>query len=350
MDSWNWVGANGSCIPPDTSRIRVTVNEQPFSIAGVGFKRRPLFAPMANYDLRVANSLYLQVYGSANLLLDAGIADGQVVRVVNDGTLWPTNWEFAAVADPRAYSPAVHVNQEGYMPELPKEAIIGYDLGDLGELPLRFPSFSLVAAASGRTVFAGALTPRRDVGYTYTPTPYQAVYEADFSPVDTPGEYYLVVPGLGAPLPFRIDQGVAMAFARTYALGIYEQRSGTAVSMPFTRFTHGADRTAPVLVPTNDSAPLAFTWTTVSNYAVNVNPDNPRQPAPLLTGPAQQLFPFLNAGPVEVSGGHFEAGDYNRVTWNGAQVVHVLMFEVVHSAHLRLFRAGSAVGGRSEIN
>ena len=328
VDSWNWVDANGKFIPPDTARIRVTVNGQPFAIAGVGFKRRPLDAPLANYDLRIANYLDLQVYGSANLLLDAGIADGQAVRVVNDGTLWPTNWEFAAVADPRAYSPAVHVNQEGYLPGLPKKALVGYYLGDLGELPLRFPSFSLVAAASGRTVFSGALTPRRDVGYTYSPTPYQAVYEADFSSVDRPGEYYLVVPGLGASLPFRIDQGVALAFARTYALGIYEQRSGVAVSLPFTRFTHGADHTAPALVPTNAAAPFAFTWTTVSNYAVNVNPDNPRQTAPLLTGPGRQLFPFVNAGPVEVAGGHFEAGDYNRVTWNGAQVVHVLMFAV----------------------
>jgi hypothetical protein len=29
---------------------------------------------------------------------------------------------------------------------------------------------------------------------------------------------------------------------------------------------------------------------------------------------------------VDVSGGHFEAGDYNRVTYNSAQLIHVLVF------------------------
>src|SRR4029077_10045740 len=112
-------------------------------------------------------------------------------------------------------------------------------------------------------VFQGTLTLRPDVGYVYTPTPYQVVYEADFSGFSSNGTYRVVVPGMGASLAFRIDEGIGMDFARTYALGLFHQRSGYNVAMPFTRFTHGADHTAPALIPTNASGPFAFTWNTV---------------------------------------------------------------------------------------
>ncbi|HVV00696.1 MAG TPA: glycoside hydrolase family 9 protein, partial [Verrucomicrobiae bacterium] len=131
-----------------------------------------------------------------------------------------------------------------------------------------------------------------------------------------------------ASLPFRIDEGIAMDFARTYALGLFHQRSGMAVELPFTRFTHAADHLAPATVPTNDSDAFVFTWQTVSNYANEINSDNPPQTAPILTNSTAQLFPFVNPGPVSVSGGHFEAGDYNRVTYNSAQLIHTLMFSV----------------------
>jgi hypothetical protein len=117
-----------------------------------------------------------------------------------------------------------------------------------------------------------------------------------------------------------------MDFARTYALGMFHQRGGVALDLPFTRFTHAADHLAPASVPTNDSAPFAFTWQTVSNYSTQLNSDNPPQTAPILTNHNAQLYPFVNQGAVSVSGGHFEAGDYNRVTYNGAQLIHTLVF------------------------
>lgn len=318
VDSWDWVSDTGDFAPPDMSSIKVIVDGQTNNVSGVGFKRRPLYAPQVTWDLRIANDLYLQ--------LARPIADNQSIQVVNDGTLWPTNMSFALTVDPLRYSPAIHVNQEGYLPEYPKKAAVGYYLGNLGEMPIPTNRFSIVDARSGAAVFQGTLTLRPDVGYTYTPTPYQEVYEADFSGLETPGQYRLVIPGMGGSLPFRIDEGIGMDFARIYALGLFHQRSGYNVAMPFTRFTHAADHTAPAAVPTNASAPYEFTWTTVSNYAIEVNSDNPPQTAPVLTNFSAQLYPFVNRGPVDVSGGHFEAGDYNRVTYNSAQLVHTLMF------------------------
>ena len=95
--------------------------------------------------------------------------------------------------------------------------------------------------------------------------------------------------------------------------------------MPFTRFTHAADHISPAAIPTNATTPFTFTWQTVSNYTAEINT---AQTAPILTNYPAQLFPFVNQGTAPVSGGHFEAGDYNRVTYNGAQIIHTLVFAV----------------------
>ncbi|MEO6035415.1 MAG: glycoside hydrolase family 9 protein [Verrucomicrobiota bacterium] len=320
VDRWDWVNDQGTFVPPDLSSLRVRVDGQTNNVMSVGFKRRPIYSTVEPRDLRIGNYLYLQ--------LNSPISSGQSVQVFNDGTLWPTNKQFAAVMDPIRYSPAIHVNQEGYLPAYPKKASVGYYIGNKGEMAIPTNTFSLVKTLSGATVYQGALTLRLDVGYTYTPTPYQKVYEADFSNFTMPGAYLLVVPGMGASLPFRIDEGIGMNFARTFALGVFHQRSGYNVAMPFTRFTHAADHTTPASVPTNASAPFAFTWATITDYATQRNPDNPPQIPPLLTNASAQLYPFVNQRTVSVSGGHFEAGDYNRVTYNAAQLIHSLMFAV----------------------
>ena len=318
VDSWDWVNDQQTLVRPNLSSVEVRVNGQPNPVTGSGFKRRPVFAPLLNWDLRIGNRLYLQ--------LRDPIAEGATVEVRNDGSLWRTNMSFAAQADSLRFSPAIHVNQEGYLPAYPKKAEVGYYLGNLGEMAVSTNIFFLMSAANGSRVYQGQLSRRKDVGYLYTPTPYQNVYEADFSSVTNPGLYQLSVPGLGASLPFRIDEGIAMDFARTYALGMFHQRSGFSVNMPFTRFSHGADHMAPALIPTNDSAPFAFTWQTISNYSGQINSDNPPQFAPRLSNFAAQLYPFVKQGSVLVWGGHFEAGDYNRVVYNGAQLIHVLVF------------------------
>lgn len=321
VDGWNWVDASGNFVPPDASSVRVVVSgSQTNPVINVGFKRRPIYAPLTSWDLRVANQLYLEVANP--------IAENQSVQVLNDGSLWPQEMDFQASTSPLRETAAIHVNQEGYLPAFSKQAQVGYYLGSLGEMTIPTNRFYLVDPANGSVVFEGALTRRPDIGFTYDPPPYQQVWEADFSEFTTPGEYRVVVPGMGASLPFRIDEGTGMLLARTYALGLFHQRSGFDVAMPFTRFTHAADHTAPAMIPATLSPATQFTWDTISSYATFTNLDNPPQTAPRLTDPSKQLFPYINPGPVDVSGGHFEAANYSKPAWNAAQTVHVLMFAV----------------------
>ena len=320
--TWNLVNSSGNSTAPSGSHFTVTVGGQPVGVTSVGFRRRVFSAPLKAPDLRIDNALYLQ--------LASPIADGQTVAVTNpDGTVLAASDAYTVVTNPLRYSPAIHVNQEGYVPTFQKLAMVGYYLGDMGELPISATGFSIIDVTTNAVVYSGNLTVRKDVGYETNPLPYQQVYVADFSSLTTPGEYQLQVEGMGVSLPFLVNDGVAMGFARTYALGMYEQRSGTATTMPFTRFTHGADHTAPAQVPQNDADPqFAFTWNTIAGYASTVNPNNPAQAAPLLTSESKSLYPFVNSGTVDVSGGHWDAGDYSKYTENSAELVHYLIFTV----------------------
>ena len=320
--SWNLVDLNGAFNAPATGEFTVTVDGQAVLVTSVGFRRRVLYAPLKVYDLRVDNALYLQ--------LASAVTDGQTVVVTNPGgTVWSASDTYSATANPLRYSPAIHVNEEGYVPSFPKVAMVGYYLGSMGELPVAATTFNIVDVTTDTVVFQGPLALRRDVGYQTTPLPYQNVSTADFSSFTTPGQYQLQVEGMGASIPFIINDGIAMGFARTYAIGMYQQRSGMATTLPYTRFTHAADHTAPAQVPTNDADPqFAFTWKTIAGYASTANANNPAQAAPLLTSEANSLYPFVNTGTVDVSGGHWDAGDYSKYTENSAELVHYLVFSV----------------------
>src|SRR5580658_3863693 len=69
VTNWNFVNTSGELQTPEPTEFAVTVNGQSVAVQAVGFKRRPLYAPLLNYDLRIENSLYLQ--------LAAPIADNQ---------------------------------------------------------------------------------------------------------------------------------------------------------------------------------------------------------------------------------------------------------------------------------
>jgi hypothetical protein len=334
---WNFVDSAGRLNLPPPEELAVYAGSERISVKRLGFKRRVLYAPFKQRDLRIANSLYLELTRPVN--------DNSSVEVKNpDQKLWKSDVGFVAKADPERWSPAVHVNQTGYLPSFPKQAMIGYYLGSLGELdvgnlqqgdfqptsstgrtgeqgrPAQF--FALLDAIDGKEVFRGSLVQRPDKGFPFPC--YQRVLEADFSSFKTPGEYRLFVPGLGVSFPFLIDDRVSGAFARTYALGIYHQRCGTDNALPFTRFAHAACHTAPAEVP-EASSKFESANNSLSKESANFK-ENPRHTAPQLKSMAASLYPFVRRGQVDVRGGHHDAGDYSKYTINSASFVHHLIF------------------------
>jgi hypothetical protein len=317
LTEWNFVDANFNLTAPAPSQFAVTANGQAVAVQTVGFKRRPIYAPLNVRDLRLGNYLYLQ--------LATPIADGQTVVVTNPGgALWSSAKQFSTVCDPLRLSPAIHVNQEGYMPAFSKKAMVGYYLGNLGEMNVAASLGFKIVTPSGTVVYQGSLTPRRDVGYTFSPLPYQQVLEANFTAFTTPGEYRLQVPGLGASFSFLIDEGIGAAFARTYALGLFHQRCGFANNLPYTRHDKGDCHTNLVLVPD-------MTFTAVNSELASMSSDFAGSQAagtPQLKDIASSLFPFVNRNPINLRGGHHDAGDYSKYTINIAQLAHALVFAV----------------------
>lgn len=315
VTEWNFVNSSGALSAPSASQFTVTAGTQTLAVQSVGFKRRPLFAPLQVRDLRIENHLYLQ--------LASAISDGQAVEVKNpNGSLWSTNIQFTAQADPSRWSPAIHVNQEGYMPAYSKKAMVSYYIGSMGEMAIPSANgFKIVDAKTGTTVYSGALTQRKDAGYNYSPTPYQQVYEADFTAFQTPGEYRLQVAGLGTSFAFLIDEGLAGLFARSYALGLYHQRCGFANDYPFTRHSKGACHTATAEVPD-------MTFSAVNAELSNMTGDyaSSQSGAPQLKDVNSSLYPFVNKAKFNVTGGHHDAGDYSKYTINVAQLAHALVF------------------------
>lgn len=335
---WNFVDSSGRTQLPDKKEFEVFAGTGPLAVKSVGFKRRVLYAPFKQRDLRIANYLYLE--------LARAIPDTAKVDVKNPNhKLWPAEMDFSIKNEPHRWSPVIHVNQTGYLAGQPKTAMIGYYMGSLGEMKLAAPDtnstesaqnqgepgaaaaqrervFLLLDNSSAKEVYRGNLVWRRDKGFPFSC--YQEVLQADFTDYKTPGQYRLFVPGLGVSFPFFIDDAVAGAFARTYALGIYHQRCGTDNALPFTRFVHGPCHTKPAEVP-DTSRKFESANDSLKKESANFK-DNPRHTAPQLKDVASDLYPFINHGPVDVRGGHHDAGDYSKYTINSASFIHHLVF------------------------
>lgn len=345
-NTWNY---GGSPSPPGVNNF-VVDDANPVS---VGFKRRPLYQSYTDpSDTRIENSIYLT--------LSTPIVDNTTVKVQKAGTWnpteWPDNVQFISHSDPLRYGPAIHVNQDGYLPNLPKKAKVGYylgsggDIGNHGELVVSATSFNIVDAATGVSVHSGNLAARVDTGWNTGEEQYQHVLEADFSAFTTPGTYRLQVPGLGASFPFNINDSTALKWSRTYALGLYHQRCGSGANglqvndMPYTRFVHNDCHVADAYVP-NDSASWPDAAATIQFYNGRLACYNyPAacggsctfpppgwmdgcQTAPAMCTFDNALFPLpTTLQHISTSGGHHDAGDYSKYVASSALLLHTLTF------------------------
>jgi endoglucanase len=144
---------------------------------------------------------------------------------------------------------AVHAIQTGYRPDDPyKRAYLSFWTGvdQNGKSASCTPaaeSFELLDAA-GKTVFTGKAELAKAEGaeeqisihekLDYTKA---AVYRLDFSRFRTPGEYRVLVPGLGVSGSFRIAADVWEKPFQAAMQGVLHQRQGIALEAPFSRYT-----------------------------------------------------------------------------------------------------------------
>ena len=343
--TWHWVDENNTLHLPAFDDLEININGNKASIGRLGFKRRVRFASHKKYDLRIRNQLFIE--------LNAEISDQDQVVLLDPRQqlgLDQKRWQVDVASD--RLSPVIHVNQNGYYPTWSKKAMVGYYLGNLGELTIpEGTPFRIDSVYDKTTLYEGELTHRPDKGYEYPVLPYQLVYEADFSSVTTPGEYRLIIPGLGASWPFFINDGVPAMMARTYALGLYHQRCGVDNRLPYTRFSHDICHVKPVEIPTANFAKVNRHLSEMSKRGKN----DPKQIAPVLSSVDAALYPFIRRGSIQAQGGHHDAGDYSKYTIHSAQFIHHLVFaadafpQVISLDNLGLPESGDGISDLIQI-
>ncbi len=291
------------------------------AVAEVGFKRRPEYAPHRYWDPRIGNWLYLK--------LKQPVPEGATVTVrERSGELWdPGKVTFSATFAEHRYSPAIHVNQSGYQTGFNKQARVGYYLGDLGGLPLPGNvEYSLIDLANGQVVHKGMTRPADESEMGNAFDAYRDTLICDFSRFEKPGRYVLRLPQLGQSLPFFIDDGAFANVTRTYALGLLHQRCGCEVGLPFTRFEHAACHAGPVIIPGKRDKG--------AQNLIRIQQDTlddevlPLHTAPRLNSTEDALYPAVKTGPLELIGGHHDAGDYSKYIPSSSRFVHYLMTAV----------------------
>ena len=315
---WDWIEeSTRDPLPafPSLASISVLVNGSPVTVTDLGFRRKPYHAPLNGSQFLMDNSLFLK--------LAADIPSSAQVRVTGANNALGENVRFEASASPDRWNPAIHVTHVGFDPQHVKVGQVGYWLGPLGEWDPQVTQFQVVNRSTGAVVHSGQLKNRLDLGWGWTEDPYQNVLEADFTDLATPGEYQLKVPGIGRSFPFRISPDITGVVARTFAHGLFQIRSGQNHDFPHTRFTDGPGHVKPIQIPLPESA-YSTGWSLLRGFT---NANTPAtQTAPKLLTPEDQLFPFVNTDPIPVVGGHMDAGDYSKYTYNSALTLEVLTF------------------------
>ena len=294
----------------NSSSYQITVNGQAVNCVAAGYERRPDYAVQNYWDLRVREHFYL--------VTDTAIGESSTVAVaVNLPGYWQTN--LTAQFSPARINPALHVSAAGYPAGRPKAAMVGCLLGTLGEMAVTATNYA-VLDTNGNPVYTGPLTLRPDSGFAAAN--YQNVWQADLTPLTNNGVYQLQVPGMGVSEPFRIGDEFGALLTRTYELGLLNQRCGMAVGLPYTRFGHDICHDRPAAVPTTNM-PVVADILNYLNGTMTLPAGEVR-----MTNLATALYPYINPGPVDTTGGHHDAGDYSKYTPDCATLANTLLFAV----------------------
>lgn len=155
--------------------------------------------------------------------------------------------------EPALHSEAIHVNNIGYAVDAPaKYAYLYHWMGDQGSLDLTSyngKNFKLYDVNSSQYVFTGTIAFRKGKANAETAqageTPqanFSAadVYECDFSSFKTAGTYKVVVEGIGSSFPFVIDADAYHEAFYWTMKGLYQNRSGVALTAPYTDMPRAA--------------------------------------------------------------------------------------------------------------
>lgn len=164
----------------------------------------------------------------------------------------------------------IFFDQSGFYPALDKSVLLA------GSIP--GGSFELIALPARQQVYTGSLSEQKSTGYSGITTRI-----ADFSNFSQPGTYVIRIPGIGESSAFRIGDDVHQDLAAAALKGFYYQRASSALDKNY-----------------------AGKW-----YRASGHPDTAVHIHPSAFSKNRQADSRIN-----VSGGWYDAGDYNNYIVN----------------------------------
>lgn len=325
----------------------ITVNDQPMAIAENGYwlNANGLMRLKKAVDPGCQITRNAELVHFAYLKLAQPLPDRARVKVTTPDQL---SAEFT-YDDTRTLSRAIKVNQVGYAAEAGRKyGYFGLWLGTLGPMPTRQwvdREFHLRNAENDAVVYTGRLALRSEEQYTrkddkLVPLIGEEVVEMDFSDWQTPGRYYLQIPGIGRSWEFVIgDDAIGRAFY-VQTRGLFQQRSGIAKTTEHTQWPIGADHK---ISWRGHFAPNDLQYSVKSGCITNA------------AGEAVKLTPFEMVAATatdealpDVYGGWWDAGDFDRRPYHFAVVdallsVYLLFPENFSDHQLDLPESGNGI-------
>lgn len=224
---------------PSSYSIRTSANAVVHP-AAVYRKSKPLDWAQPTHEFVMRHTVYLK--------MPAPLVPG-TVYMVSLGDINVQKPESAFTFDPsRTRSEAVHVSQIGYRPDdALKRAYFSLWAGTGGAYTLPAnTAFEVVNDATGASVFSGTVQLAKDANApeklqrsdNFTKT---AVYTMDFSALQAPGRYRVVVRGVGSSYPFTIGANVWEQAWKIQMRGLFNNRSGMELGPPYTAFRKPRD-------------------------------------------------------------------------------------------------------------
>ncbi len=162
----------------------------------------------------------------------------------------------------KTISRAIKVNQMGYLPSAhEKYAYLGCYLQEFGPMDCSHAKeFLVVSTETDAVVLQGQITlrsqnPRLKTDKAEKPLlTGEDTYEIDLSGLKEEGEFYLCIPGIGRSWPFRHSEDAYGEAFYTAARGLYHQRCGIGIGVPYSHWPRIKCHTDPVY----ESEEIAF--------------------------------------------------------------------------------------------
>jgi endoglucanase len=296
-------GTNGSAPVDQESSYKVTAGGQTYTPSEI-FRKSAILesARIENWPVKFVEQQ------TVHIKLNQPLNPGDTISIdFGDSRLT----DLSTTYQPKTQrSDAVHVTQIGFDPDDPLKVgflstWLGENAGVTGETQsfayAAGTKFQVINAETGKVAYNGTITLQQGADQTSNFSENYSltnVYKMDFSTLKTAGTYHIYVDGVGKSYDFKIGENVWQEAFEVSARGFFHQRSGIAVTEPYSDWTKPRDQHP------SDGFVVKQSTANIMDTFMGLNLKDQSSFEALVKGETQQI--------VTATGGWRDAADFDR--------------------------------------